>query len=78
MEDIKSLADALDLSRLRAARAANPVEKLLAGPRLFDRIRATMLAGIRHQFPGAPEHRVRAILSERLALARRLGDARDE
>jgi hypothetical protein len=78
MHGMKELADSIDLSRIRSARAASPVEKLLAGPRLFDRVRDVMASGIRKQFPQADEAEVRRMLGTRIALSRRLENERDE
>lgn len=49
-----------------------PEDKLLAGPRLFERSCQIMLDGIRDEFPLADEARCQEILRERLALLRRL------
>ena len=72
MEPIKELADHLYRQRVLEARAMDPAEKLLAGLRLFDYACRITADGIRHQFPGISEERVREILVERLELARRL------
>ncbi len=54
------------------ARAMSPEEKFLAGADLFDRACTLMAAGIRSQFPTADDAEVEHILTQRLALARRL------
>ncbi len=61
--------------RVRRARVQSPEDKLLAGPRLFDRTCRIMADGIRHQYPGADEAEVMRILRQRLAIARRLDSA---
>ncbi len=66
----RELIDDLFRQRVLAARAMSPEDKLLAGARLFDRTCRIMADGIRHEYPKAD--RVREILAERLALARRL------
>lgn len=71
MEPTQALVDALHRDKLRAARQMSPADKLLAGPRLFDSVCRVMAAGIRSQFPDADEQRVREILRQRLAYARR-------
>ncbi len=71
-EPTKELIDEIFRSRVRAARAMPPEEKLLAGARLFDRSCRIMCDGIRDEYPDADERRVQEILRERLALARRL------
>jgi hypothetical protein len=72
MEPTPELIDALYREKVAAARRLSPGEKLLAGPRLFDYACRITMAGIRHQHPDANEDRLREILRERLALARRL------
>ncbi|HEX7447692.1 MAG TPA: hypothetical protein VF306_09115 [Pirellulales bacterium] len=58
--------------KVKAARAMSPEDKLLAGPRLFERSLRIMADGIRSEYPDANEDRVQEILQERLALLRRL------
>jgi hypothetical protein len=72
MKPTRELGDQLYREEVLAARAMKPEEKLLAGPRLFDFACRVAIDGIRHQFPGADEDRVREILAERVALGRRL------
>ena len=72
----RELIDDLFRQRVLAARAMPPEEKLLAGPRLFDRSCRIMVDGIRDEFPDADEIRVREILTERLALLRQLEQSR--
>ena len=72
MEPTNELIDELYRERVCRARETPPEEKLLAGPRGFERSCRIMADGIRDQFPDADEHRVREILTERLALIRRL------
>jgi len=74
MEAGKELVDALYRERVLAARATAPEEKLFAGAQLFDRSCRIMADGIRDEYPEADERRVKKILAERLALARRLED----
>ena len=72
VEPTRKIVDAMFRQRVRSARSMSPEEKLLAGPRLFDRSCRIMADGIRDEYPDADEHRVRRILVERLALIRRL------
>lgn len=72
MEPSRDLIDELFRCRVEAARAMWPEERLLAGPRLFDRSCRIMCDGIRDEYPHADEARVRRILAERLAPIRRL------
>ncbi len=72
MQPTKELIDQLYRERVEAARRMSPEEKLLAGPRLFERSCRIMADGIRDEFPEADERRVNEILRERLALARQL------
>ena len=51
MASIAALADALYGEDVARARAMRPGDKLLEGPRLFDRACRLMADGIRHQHP---------------------------
>lgn len=72
MQPDQKLIDDLYWQKVRVAQAMSPEEKLLAGPRLFERSCRIMADGIRSEFPEADEDRVQEILRERLALLRRL------
>ena len=72
MQPDQQLIDDIYRQKLRAARAMSPEDKLLAGPRLFERSCRIMADGIRSEYPDADEDRVQEILRERLALLRRL------
>ena len=72
MEPTKELIDALYRSEILLARQMSEEEKLLAGPRLFDRACRIMKDGIRSEYPDADEARVEELLRARLALVRRL------
>lgn len=72
MEPTKELIDELYRDKVEAARRMTPGEKLLLGPILFDEVCRRMTDGIRHQFPGAADERVKQILLERLKIARAL------
>ena len=74
-DEIRQLADAIYRDKVLAARAMSPEERLLAGPRLFERSCRIMKDGIRHDFPDADEERVDLILGQRLDLVRRLEKA---
>lgn len=74
-DDIRQLADAIFRDKVLAARAMSPEEKLLAGPRLFERSCRIMKEGIRHDFPDADEEQVDLILEKRLNIVRRLEKA---
>ena len=66
MQSIAALADALYREEIARARAMSPEDKLLEGPRLFDRACRVMGEGIRHQHPDLDEAGVLALLRERL------------
>lgn len=68
----KALIDDIDRERIERARNTSPEEKLLDGPRLFDRACGIMRDGIRSQFPNADEKEVWRIFLERLAIAEAL------
>ena len=72
MEPTQELIDDLFRERVLRARRTPPEEKLLDGPRLFELACRIMKDGIRDEYPNADEQRVREILTERLALLRRL------
>jgi hypothetical protein len=50
----------------------NPDEKLLEGPRLFDRACRLMADGIRHAHPELDDEAVRTLLADRLIRLRAL------
>jgi hypothetical protein len=75
MEPTKEL-NAIYRERVLRARRTPPEEKLLDCARLYDLACRVVMDGIHHENPGASEERVREILAQRLALQRRLEDAR--
>jgi hypothetical protein len=66
MQSIPALAEALFREEIARARAMSPEEKLLEGPRLFERVCRVMAEGIRHQHPELDDAGVLALLRERL------------
>jgi hypothetical protein len=52
MSAIAALADRLYAEEVARARAMDPADKLLEGPRLFERACRLMIDGILHQHPG--------------------------
>ena len=66
MSSIAALADALYKEEVARARAMAPEDKLLEGPRLFDRACRLMEEGIRHQHPDLDDAAVRDLLAARL------------
>jgi hypothetical protein len=70
MSSIVALADALYRDEIVRARAMRPEDKLLEGPRLFERACRVMADGIRHEHPELDQAGVRALLEERLARLR--------
>ena len=75
MEPTQELVDELFRERVLRARRTPPEEKLLDGARLFDLACRIVEDGIRGQYPDADERRVREILAQRVALARRLEES---
>lgn len=67
MSSIGTLSHELYLEEIARARVMKPEEKLLEGPRLFERACRVMADGIRHQHPELDEAGVRALLAARLA-----------
>jgi hypothetical protein len=61
-----ALAQALYREEVTRALAMSPEEKVLEGPRLFDRACRVMADGIRHQYPDLDEDGVLALLRQRL------------
>jgi hypothetical protein len=59
MASFGALADALYREEVARARAMSPGEKLLEGPRLFDRTYRLMADGVRHRHPDLDEDAVR-------------------
>ena len=72
MQPTQQLVDELYRQEVLRARATPGGVKLLEGARLFDMACRVMADGIRSQFPDADDDQVKAILTERLALKRRL------
>jgi hypothetical protein len=66
MPSIAVLAAVLYREEIARARAMSPEDKLLEGPRLFDRACRLMGEGIRHQHPELDDAGVLALLRERL------------
>jgi hypothetical protein len=70
MASILPLTDELYREEIARARVMTPEEKLLEGPRLFDRACRVMADGIRHRHRDLDEEGVRALLAARLARLR--------
>ncbi len=70
--EIRGLADARFAEAVARARAMDPGEKLLEGPRLFARAVRLMADGIRHECPDLDDAAVLALLTERLRRLRQL------
>ena len=66
MVPIAVVADLLYREEIVRARAMAPEDKLLEGPRLFDRACRVMRDGIRHQHPDLDDAGVQALLRARL------------
>lgn len=67
MAALTALADALYREEVARARAMNPGDKLLEGPRLFDRACRVMADGIRHRHPDLGDDEVLALVEAQLA-----------
>lgn len=72
MEPTADLVRALFDEEVQRAREMSPADKLLEGPRLFDRACQLMEDGIRHRHPYADAERVRDLLLAQLAMLRKL------
>ncbi len=66
MSSITTLVDRLYREELARARLTPPADKLLEGPRLFQRACRLMSDGIRHQHPDLDEAGVTMLLHARL------------
>ena len=65
-----ALAGAVWTTKIERARAMPPEEKLLAGARLFDRVRRRMLEGIRALHPTWNDQQISVECRRRLAAVR--------
>ena len=63
---LANLAEALYREEVARARAMRPEDRLLEGPRLFDRARRVMADGIRHRHPELGDEAVLARVTEQL------------
>jgi hypothetical protein len=59
MEPTRELVERLSAEEIARAKAMTPEEKLLEGPRLFERACRVMADGIRHRHPELDEEAVR-------------------
>jgi len=66
MAPLTALADALYREEVIRARAMRSEDKLLEGPRLFDRACRLMADGVRHRHPELDEQAVLAKVKEQL------------
>ncbi len=66
MQSIAALADVLYREEIARARAMSPDDRLLEGPRLFERACRMMADGIRHQYPELDDAGVLALVCARL------------
>ncbi len=76
MAPTQELIDDIYRSKVLRARAMSPEERVSGGLGLFAMSCEISKAGIRAQHPDADEAEVLRILKDRLALSRRLEDAR--
>ena len=72
MEPTQQLIDELFLDKVRAARRMSPEDRLLAGPRLFERSCRIMLDGLRDENPAADATQLQELFNKRLAIWLRL------
>lgn len=66
MASLTVLADTLYREEVARARAMSPGDKLLEGPRLFDRACRLMADGVRYRHPDLDEEGVRAMVEAQL------------
>ena len=72
MASLTVLADALYREEVQRAKAMRAEEKILEGPRLFDRACRLMADGVRHRHPDLDERAVSAKVIEQLDRLRAL------
>ena len=72
MSPIAPLADALYAEEVARARRMRASEKLLEGPRLFERACRLMADGLRHQHPELDAAGIRELVAARLTRLRTL------
>jgi hypothetical protein len=70
--NLAALAGALYREEVARARALSDADRLMAGPRLFERACQVMTDGIRHAHPELDEAGVAALLKRRLDRLRAL------
>jgi hypothetical protein len=66
MQRLAGLADSLYAEEIARARKMTPAEKLLEGPRLFERACRLMRDGIRQQHPEFSDDELESLLAVRL------------
>ena len=69
---LSSLVETLYREEVTRARAMSPEDRLLEGPRLFDRACRVMADGIRHRHPEFDDEAVQAQVVEQLNRLRSL------
>ena len=72
--EVKSLQDAIFLSKIARARRKPICEKIMEGPRLFDLTCQRMRDGIRHEFPESDDLQVEQELRRRLRIKRKIDE----
>ena len=72
MASLARLSDALYAETIERARQMDPADRLLEGPRLFERACQLMMDGIRHERPDLDDAGIRELLRERLDRLRAL------
>ena len=72
MPGTRALTEWLYREEVARARAMSPSDKLLEGPRLFQRACRLMIDGIRHDYPQLDDAGVQTLLRARLDRIREL------
>jgi hypothetical protein len=72
VREMIEMIETIDRERLARARTLGAADRLLEGPRLFDRACRVMRDGLRHEFPAATDERLDDLLRDRWALLDRL------
>jgi len=74
MRPSQEFVDAIYRDKVLRARKMPPLEKLFDGLRLFEQVCERMKAGLRSENPGVSEEGIQTLLTQRLAILRRLDE----
>ena len=67
-DSIRAQARAIDLAKVRQARAMTGEQRVLAGPRLFAGVCDRIKEGLKDEYPEASPEQIHELLRKRLAI----------